>query len=182
MEREVPIDGIINALGEIILSGDANAAKEILRGFKHSHPEIIQKILGLTIQKAFGMNMFFHSKSKVTVIDPAHHPNYSILICPELKSLHSDLDKITFRWAFTEMENGNHYLPDDTIIAYGHSDYVILFADIITTECDSHTVKKMTEMARQISPRTVVIAMTFLNRGYTAEDLGVDEFYSLLEL
>ncbi|MDP1884691.1 MAG: hypothetical protein Q8L10_05015 [Candidatus Moranbacteria bacterium] len=182
MQKEITTDGIIEALGNIISSGDTGATKEIMKKLKQSHPETIQGMLGLMARKALGMGMFFHSGSKVTIIDPAHCPNFSTLLCHELKNLHSDSERVTFRWAFTEIENGNHYLPDDTIALYGYSDYAILLIDVIAVECDSHMVKKMTEMVKQMSQDTVAIVMTIINRGFTAESLGVDEFYPLLEL
>ncbi|MFA7208927.1 MAG: hypothetical protein WC120_01455 [Parcubacteria group bacterium] len=181
MKKEISTDGIIEALGNIIASGDASAAKEILKELKKSHSETIQGVLELMAQKALRMGMFFHPGSKVTVLDPAHHPSYSTFMCPKLESLPSDMERITFRWAFTEIENGSHYLPDDTLVSYGHSDYIITLIDVLT-ECDTDTLRKITEMARRMSTKTVVIAMAIINRGYTAESLGVDEFYSLLDL
>ncbi|MDP1619463.1 MAG: hypothetical protein Q8L11_04275 [Candidatus Moranbacteria bacterium] len=178
MQKEISTDEIIEALGTIISGEDSKAAKEILKGLKKSHSEIIQDMLELMTQKALKAGIFFHPDSKVTVLDPAHNPNYSILMCPVLSDYHPG---VMFRWAFTEVENGKHYLPDDTLVSYGYSDYIILLIDV-AAECDSHVVRRITEMARQISPKTVVIVMAVISRGFTAESLGVDEFYPLLEL
>ncbi|MDZ4385236.1 MAG: hypothetical protein U0944_02335, partial [Candidatus Moranbacteria bacterium] len=88
MQKEITTDGIIEALGAVISNGDANAAKEILKGLKNSHPEIINGVMELMVQKALRMGMFFHHRSKITILDPAHHPSYSMLMCPVLLDYH----------------------------------------------------------------------------------------------